>query len=159
MHAELLLVNILLTIPEDCCILQVFSCQQACIPSLSTPAAHSFHQVIGVPAHASGSDATFLVSCRAEKLLPAFKAFLQSPGPDEDARRSAAYVQQLEQLQNNLVANKQPYIGGQEPSAADLALGPKLYHSTVALKHFKVNSQISLDMHVKLLLSQQTDFC
>lgn len=99
-----------------------------------------------------------LVGCRAEKLLPAFKAFLQSPGPDEDARRSAAYVQQLEQLQDNLVSNKQPYIGGQEPSAADLALGPKLYHSTVALKHFKVSCQAALAMHVESLLSQQTGF-
>lgn len=88
------------------------------------------------------------LSCRAEKLLPAFKAFLQSPGPDEDARRSAAYVQQLEQIQDYLVSNsKQPYIGGQEPSAADLALGPKLYHSTVALKHFKVRTQFAVDMH------------
>ena len=81
----------------------------------------------------------FVLSCRAGSLFPAFKAFLQSPGPDEDARRSAAYVQQLEQIQDYLKADsKGPYLGGQEPSAADLALSPKLYHTTVALKHFKV---------------------
>ncbi len=79
--------------------------------------------------------------CRAEKLFPAFKAFLQSPGPDEDARRSAAYVQQLEQIQEYLnTTSRGPFLGGKEPSAADMAIAPKLYHTTVALKHFKVCS-------------------
>ena len=48
-------------------------------------------------------------------------------------------MQQLEQIQDYLkTTSKGPYLGGQQPSAADMALGPKLYHSTVALKHFKV---------------------
>lgn len=52
-----------------------------------------------------------------EKLFPSFVQFLKS-GPDEQAEKEAALLEQLEQIDAHLAA-KGPYLSGAEMGAAD----------------------------------------
>ena len=75
--------------------------------------------------------------CRATGIMPALPKYLKASGPEE-ASAQRDLKDQLTQLDGHL-AKQGPWITGQNISAGDLALGPKLYHVQVACKHFKVH--------------------
>ncbi|KAK6775023.1 hypothetical protein RDI58_026024 [Solanum bulbocastanum] len=83
------------------------------------------------------------------KIFPKFVAFLKSKDPTDGTEQ--ALLDELtafnDCLKENLPATvdkvilcfqlKGPFINGNEVSAADLSLGPKLYHLEIALGHYK----------------------
>lgn len=70
------------------------------------------------------------------KVFPSFVQFLKSKG-EESAEKEQALVKELEALDAHLAAGPGPFLQGADISAADLALGPKLYHLQIALKEYK----------------------
>lgn len=69
-------------------------------------------------------------------IFPAFKAFIHAePGADADSKEGPLLAA-LDELEDYLEKNGGPYVGGANVCATDLSLMPKLYHMTVALKHF-----------------------
>ncbi|KAL8524870.1 hypothetical protein ACS0TY_014474 [Phlomoides rotata] len=71
---------------------------------------------------------------RGSKLLPTFVKFLKSKDPNDGSEQ--ALLDELKALDEHL-KNKGPYVNGENISAVDLSLAPKLYHIDVALGHFK----------------------
>ncbi|KAK9830373.1 hypothetical protein WJX72_011371 [[Myrmecia] bisecta] len=69
------------------------------------------------------------------KVFPAFVQYLKSSGAEEGEKREAL-LKELDLLNSHLEQHG-PFLKGQDISAGDLALAPKLYHLTVALKAFK----------------------
>jgi glutathione S-transferase len=65
----------------------------------------------------------------------AFKDFAKA-GDAEAAAKEAALVAALREMEEHLRAGG-PYVGGATPNATDVSLMPKLYHATVALRHFR----------------------
>ncbi|GIL83292.1 hypothetical protein Vretifemale_12128 [Volvox reticuliferus] len=72
------------------------------------------------------------------KLFPAFRGVLMGP-PEEQAEKQALLVSELKAINDYLEAHQAegPLFGGQQINATDAAVSPKLYHTIVALKHFK----------------------
>ncbi|XP_049379077.1 glutathione S-transferase DHAR3, chloroplastic [Solanum stenotomum] len=68
------------------------------------------------------------------KIFPKFVAFLKSKDPSDGTEQ--ALLDELTVFNDYLKENG-PFINGNEVSAADLSLGPKLYHLEIALGHYK----------------------
>nr|ACG46700.1 chloride intracellular channel 6 [Zea mays] len=67
-------------------------------------------------------------------IFPAFITFLKSKDASDGSEK--ALLDELQALDEHLKAHG-PYINGENVSAADLSMGPKLFHLQVALEHFK----------------------
>lgn len=76
--------------------------------------------------------------CRGSQIFPTFVKFLKASGEDEKDLRSKL-SSEFQSLGQHLEAHG-PYLKGQDVSAGDLALGPKLYHVFTASKEFKVGN-------------------
>ncbi len=78
-----------------------------------------------------------MYSCRGSQIFPTFVKFLKAKGDEEKELRSKL-ASEIQSLGKHLEANG-PFVKGQDISAGDLALGPKLYHVFTASKEFKVS--------------------
>ncbi|EPS66304.1 dehydroascorbate reductase, partial [Genlisea aurea] len=74
------------------------------------------------------------VASVGSKVFPSFVKFLKSKDPSDGAEQ--ALVDELSALDEHLKSNG-PYVNGENISAVDLSLAPKLYHIDVVLGHFK----------------------
>ncbi|CAN8234666.1 unnamed protein product [Cochlearia groenlandica] len=70
------------------------------------------------------------------KIFGCFVAFLKSKDGDKDGSEKAL-VDALEALENHLKSHPGPYVAGENVTAVDLSLAPKLYHLEVVLGHYK----------------------
>uniref|UniRef100_A0A9I9DL21 GST N-terminal domain-containing protein n=2 Tax=Cucumis melo TaxID=3656 RepID=A0A9I9DL21_CUCME len=68
------------------------------------------------------------------KIFSTFIAFLKSKDPNDGTEQ--ALLSELSSFNDHIKENG-PFINGKEISAADLSLGPKLYHLEIALGHYK----------------------
>ncbi|KAJ4960399.1 hypothetical protein NE237_020309 [Protea cynaroides] len=68
------------------------------------------------------------------KIFSTFISFLKSKDPSDGTEQ--ALLNELTSF-NDYIKENGPFINGEEISAADLALGPKLYHLEIALGHYK----------------------
>ncbi|KAL3838691.1 hypothetical protein ACJIZ3_023282 [Penstemon smallii] len=68
------------------------------------------------------------------KIFSTFIGFLKSKDPSDGTEQ--ALLDELTAFNKYLEENG-PFINGKEVSAADLSLGPKLYHLEIALGHYK----------------------
>ncbi|PKU64326.1 probable glutathione S-transferase DHAR1, cytosolic [Dendrobium catenatum] len=68
------------------------------------------------------------------KIFSSFVTFLKSKDPNDGSEQ--ALLNELQALDEHLKTNG-PYINGENISAADFSLAPKLFHLVVALGHFK----------------------
>ncbi|KAL9233719.1 hypothetical protein vseg_008677 [Gypsophila vaccaria] len=68
------------------------------------------------------------------KIFPAFVGFLKSKDPNDGMEQEL--LNELNSFNDHLKENG-PFIGGEQVCAADLSLGPKLYHMDIALGHYK----------------------
>ncbi|KAH9612302.1 hypothetical protein KSS87_008801 [Heliosperma pusillum] len=68
------------------------------------------------------------------KVFPAFVGFLKSKEPSDGKEQEL--LNELNSFNDYLKENG-PFIGGENICAADLSLGPKLYHMEIALEHYK----------------------
>lgn len=68
------------------------------------------------------------------KIFPAFVGFLKSKDPNDGKEQEL--LNELKSFNDYLKENG-PFINGEQVSAADLALAPKLYHMQIALGHYK----------------------
>ncbi|KAJ0979424.1 hypothetical protein J5N97_014898 [Dioscorea zingiberensis] len=68
------------------------------------------------------------------KIFPCFVKFLKSKDPNDGTEQ--ALLEELQALDGHLKEHG-PYVSGQNISAVDLSLAPKLFHLKVALGHFK----------------------
>jgi len=68
------------------------------------------------------------------KIFSTFIAFLKSKDPNDGTEE--ALLNELRALDDHLKANG-PFVNGENISAVDLSLAPKLFHLKVALGHFK----------------------
>lgn len=69
-------------------------------------------------------------------MLPSFVQYLDA-SDNEAEEKKANLFKEFEGLEEYLKSNG-PFLKGANVSAGDLALAPRLYHASVALKHFKV---------------------
>nr|AHM26862.1 dehydroascorbate reductase [Siraitia grosvenorii] len=68
------------------------------------------------------------------KIFSTFIAFVKSKDPNDGTEQ--ALLSELSSF-NDYIKENGPFINGKEISAADLSLGPKLYHLEIALGHYK----------------------
>ncbi|CAK7344051.1 unnamed protein product [Dovyalis caffra] len=68
------------------------------------------------------------------KIFSTFIGFLKSKDPNDGTEQ--ALLSELSAFNDHIKENG-PFINGEKVSAADLALGPKLYHLEIALEHYK----------------------
>ncbi|XP_022769994.1 glutathione S-transferase DHAR3, chloroplastic [Durio zibethinus] len=68
------------------------------------------------------------------KIFSTFIGFLKSKDPSDGTDQ--ALLNELS-LFNDYIKENGPFINGEKISAADLSLGPKLYHLEIALGHYK----------------------
>ncbi|KAL5202812.1 hypothetical protein ABZP36_013764 [Zizania latifolia] len=68
------------------------------------------------------------------KIFSSFVTFLKSKDPNDGSEK--ALLNELQALEEHLKAHG-PFINGQNVSAVDLSLAPKLFHLQVSLEHFK----------------------
>ncbi|KAK9272638.1 hypothetical protein L1049_003014 [Liquidambar formosana] len=68
------------------------------------------------------------------KIFSTFIGFLKSKDPSDGTEQ--ALLNELTSF-NNYIKENGPFINGKEISAADLSLGPKLYHLEISLGHYK----------------------
>ncbi|XP_073525586.1 uncharacterized protein [Phyllobates terribilis] len=68
------------------------------------------------------------------KIFSTFIGFLKSKDPNDGTEQ--ALLDELSSF-NDYIKENGPFINGKDVSAADLSLGPKLYHMEIALGHFK----------------------
>ncbi|KAJ0983953.1 hypothetical protein J5N97_002309 [Dioscorea zingiberensis] len=68
------------------------------------------------------------------KIFPSFVKFLKSNDPSDGSEQ--ALVDELRVLDEHLKEHG-PFINGENISASDLSLAPKLFHLEIALGHFK----------------------
>ncbi|KAE9598802.1 hypothetical protein Lal_00022606 [Lupinus albus] len=68
------------------------------------------------------------------KIFSTFIGFLKSKDPNDGTEQ--ALLSELSSFNDYLKENG-PFINGKDISAADLSLGPKLYHLEIALGHYK----------------------
>ena len=69
-------------------------------------------------------------------MFPSFVKFLDTSEADAEETRSNLY-KEFQGLEDHL-KSEGPFLKGSDISAGDLTLSPRLYHASVALKHFKV---------------------
>ena len=91
------------------------------------------------PCHSRAGALTGALACRAGKLLPSLKAYIQASGPDEAGSKRELQAQLL-QLDSHL-ASQGPLLLGKELSAGDLSLAPQVYAAQVACQELRVRSQ------------------
>ena len=101
----------------------------------------------------SQSTAKHFSSCRGSKLLPSFVKYLDTSDADAEETKANLY-KEFEGLEAHL-KTEGPFLKGSNVSAGDLALAPRLYHSSVALRHFKASLTCFL---LALLIGQQSWF-
>ncbi|KAG2616001.1 probable glutathione S-transferase DHAR1, cytosolic [Panicum virgatum] len=91
------------------------------------------------------------------KIFPSFVKFLKSKDASDGSEK--ALLDELQALDEHLKAHG-PYINGENVSAADLNLGPKLFHLQVALEHFKgwkiPENLTSVHAYTKALFSRES---
>ncbi|KAF5733802.1 fiber dehydroascorbate reductase protein [Tripterygium wilfordii] len=91
------------------------------------------------------------------KIFGAFVKFLKSKDPSDGSEQ--ALVDELKALDEHLKAHG-PFIAGEKISAADLSLGPKLYHLEIALGHFKKwsvpESLTHVNNYMELIFSRES---
>ncbi|CAI0450926.1 unnamed protein product [Linum tenue] len=80
------------------------------------------------------------------KIFSTFIGFLKSKDPGDGTEQ--ALLNELTSFDEYIKENG-PYINGEKVSAADLSLGPKLYHLEIALSHYKSWSVPDSLPHVK----------
>ncbi|CAN1122710.1 Probable glutathione S-transferase DHAR2, chloroplastic [Linum perenne] len=80
------------------------------------------------------------------KIFSTFIGFLKSKDPADGTEQ--ALLSELSSFDDYIKENG-PYINGEKVSAADLSLGPKLYHLEIALGHYKNWSVPDSLPHVK----------
>lgn len=80
------------------------------------------------------------------KIFSTFIGFLKSKDPSDGTEQ--ALLNELSAL-DTYIKDNGPFINGKEVSAADLSLGPKLYHLEIALGHYKKWSIPDSLPHVK----------
>ncbi|CAN0913718.1 Glutathione S-transferase DHAR3, chloroplastic, partial [Linum grandiflorum] len=68
------------------------------------------------------------------KIFSTFIGFLKSKDPADGTEQ--ALLSELSSF-NDYIKENGPFINGEKVSAADLSLGPKLYHMEIALDHYK----------------------
>ncbi|KAJ4706916.1 Glutathione S-transferase [Melia azedarach] len=68
------------------------------------------------------------------KIFSTFIGFLKSKDPSDGTEQ--ALLNELSAFNNHIKENG-PFINGEKVSAADLSLGPKLYHLEISLGHYK----------------------
>ncbi|XP_010920727.1 probable glutathione S-transferase DHAR1, cytosolic isoform X1 [Elaeis guineensis] len=68
------------------------------------------------------------------KIFPSFVKFLKSKDPNDGSEQ--ALLDELRALDEHLKAHG-PYVNGENISAVDLSLAPKLFHLEIVLDHFK----------------------
>ncbi|XP_074304913.1 glutathione S-transferase DHAR3, chloroplastic-like [Silene latifolia] len=68
------------------------------------------------------------------KIFPAFVGFLKNKEPSDEKEQEL--LNELNSFNDYLKENG-PFISGENICAADLSLGPKLYHMEIALGHYK----------------------
>ncbi|ESQ41664.1 hypothetical protein EUTSA_v10014453mg [Eutrema salsugineum] len=68
------------------------------------------------------------------KIFSTFIGFLKSKDPGDGTEQ--VLLDELSTF-NDYIKENGPFINGEKISAADLSLGPKLYHMKIALGHFK----------------------
>ncbi|KAF8395057.1 hypothetical protein HHK36_018996 [Tetracentron sinense] len=91
------------------------------------------------------------------KIFGSFVKFLKSKDPNDGSEQ--ALLEESKALEEHLKAHG-PYVNGENISAVDLSLAPKLYHLEVALGHFKSwpipESFTSVHNYMKLLFSRES---
>ncbi|XP_047164689.1 glutathione S-transferase DHAR3, chloroplastic-like [Vigna umbellata] len=91
------------------------------------------------------------------KIFSTFIGFLKSKDPNDGTEQ--ALLSELRSF-NDYIKENGPYINGNEISAADLSLGPKLYHLEIALGHYKKwtvpDSLTSLKAYTKAIFSRES---
>nr|UVH34232.1 dehydroascorbate reductase [Liriodendron sp.]UVH34233.1 dehydroascorbate reductase [Liriodendron sp.]UVH34234.1 dehydroascorbate reductase [Liriodendron sp.] len=91
------------------------------------------------------------------KIFSSFVKFLKSKDPNDGLEQ--ALVDELKALDEHLKVHG-PYIGGENITAVDLSLGPKLYHLEIALGHFKSwtipKDLVHVHNYVELLFSRES---
>uniref|UniRef100_A0A5B7BX57 Putative glutathione S-transferase DHAR2-like n=1 Tax=Davidia involucrata TaxID=16924 RepID=A0A5B7BX57_DAVIN len=97
------------------------------------------------------------ISSVGSKIFPSFVKFLKSKDPSDGSEQ--ALLDELKALDEHLKAHG-PYINGENITAVDLSLAPKLYHLEVALGHFKgwtiPESLTHVHNYIKLLHSRES---
>ncbi|KZV17609.1 Dehydroascorbate reductase 1 isoform 1 [Dorcoceras hygrometricum] len=68
------------------------------------------------------------------KIFSSFIGFLKSKDPNDGTEQTL--LSELTAF-NDFIEKNGPFVNGKEVSAADLSLGPKLYHLEIALAHYK----------------------
>lgn len=79
------------------------------------------------------------------KIFSTFIGFLKSKDPNDGTEQ--AILSELTSF-NSYLEDNGPFINGGTVSAADLSLGPKLYHMEIALGHYKTWSVPDALAHV-----------
>ncbi|GAB2279898.1 Glutathione S-transferase dhar3, chloroplastic [Dionaea muscipula] len=91
------------------------------------------------------------------KIFSSFIGFLKSKDPADGTEQ--ALLSELNSF-NDYIKDNGPFINGKEVSAADLSLGPKLYHLEIALGHYKdwliPDSLTYLRSYMKVLFSRDS---
>ncbi|KAK7387393.1 hypothetical protein VNO78_28160 [Psophocarpus tetragonolobus] len=91
------------------------------------------------------------------KIFSTFIGFLKSKDPKDGTEQ--ALLSELSSFDDYIKENG-PFINGNEISAADLSLGPKLYHMEIALGHYKKwavpDSLASLKSYMKAIFSRES---
>ncbi|CAK9176530.1 unnamed protein product [Ilex paraguariensis] len=97
------------------------------------------------------------VASVGSKIFPAFVKFLKSKDPNDGTEQ--ALLDELKALDEHLKAHG-PYVNGENITAVDLSLAPKLYHMEAALGHFKgwavPENLTHLRNYMKLLFSRES---
>ncbi|XP_021305652.1 glutathione S-transferase DHAR3, chloroplastic-like isoform X2 [Sorghum bicolor] len=86
------------------------------------------------------------------KIFSTFIGFLKSKDPSDGTEE--ALLNELTSFDSHLKDNG-PFINGGTISAADLSLGPKLYHMEIALGHYKNWSVPDSLSHVKTYMKER----
>ncbi|KAK7379239.1 hypothetical protein VNO80_04694 [Phaseolus coccineus] len=91
------------------------------------------------------------------KIFSTFIGFLKSKDPNDGTEQ--ALLSELSSF-NDYIKENGPFINGNEISAADLSLGPKLYHLEIALGHYKKwtvpDSLTSLKSYTKAIFLRES---
>ncbi|KAF5189392.1 Chloride intracellular channel protein [Thalictrum thalictroides] len=91
------------------------------------------------------------------KIFSSFVKFLKSKDASDGSEQ--ALVDELKALDDHLKEHG-PYVNGENVSAVDLSLAPKLYHLVVALGHFKEwsipNNLTHVNSYVELLFARES---
>ncbi|XP_076934707.1 glutathione S-transferase DHAR2-like [Bidens hawaiensis] len=80
------------------------------------------------------------------KIFSTFIGFSKSKDPNDGTEQ--ALLNELSAFNDCIKTMRGPFIDGKDVSAADLSLGPKLYHLEIALGHYKnPMSKLSVNTH------------